>query len=118
MFSGALHVRDRLPPGGDRDPGDLGGRDAGGRLPAARDSERKITAISVFERGPAVRREQVRAGPIGKLWGLRGVQIGDTPGGPPAGPPRHRFAPPTLGTVGMPPRPPGKGAAATRLTPL
>jgi ribosomal protection tetracycline resistance protein len=118
MFSGALHVRDRLPPGGDRDPGDLGGRDAGGRLPAARDSEPKITAISVFERGPAVRREQVRAGQIGKLWGLRDVQIGDTLGVPPAGRPRHRFAPPTLETVVMPRHPADKGALHTALTQL
>ena len=96
MFSGALHVRDRLPPG----------------------AEQKITAISVFERGPAVRREQVRAGQIGKLWGLRDVQIGDTLGVPPAGRPRHRFAPPTLETVVTPRRPADKGALHTALTQL
>ena len=96
MFSGALHVRDRLPPGGDQ----------------------KITAISVFERGPAVRREEVRAGQIGKLWGLRGVQTGDTLGVPPAGRPRHRFAPPTLETVVTPSRPADSGALHTALTQL
>src|SRR6516225_2732089 len=108
MFSGALHVRDRLPPSAhDRaHDGTLG--DA---LPsAARAGERKITAISVFERGPAVHRQQVRAGQIGKLWGLRDVQIGDTLGVPPAGRPRHRFAPPTLETVVVPRRPADKGA--------
>jgi len=121
MFSGALHVRDRLPSGGDRGQrgrdrsgpdrsGRDGGRDGGGRLPAGRDGESKITAISVFERGPAVRRDQVRAGQIGKLWGLRDVQIGDTLGVPPAGRPRHRFAPPTLETVVVPRRPADKGA--------
>jgi hypothetical protein len=29
--------------------------------------------------------EQVRAGQIGKLWGLRDIQIGDTLGVPPPG---------------------------------
>ena len=96
MFSGALHVRDRLPPLADQ----------------------KITAISVFERGPAVPREQVRAGQIGKLWGLRDIQIGDTLGVPPAGRPRHRFAPPTLETVVTPRRPADKGALHTALTQL
>jgi ribosomal protection tetracycline resistance protein len=91
MFSGALRVRDRLPPGGP-------------------DGERKITAIRVFERGPAVRRDEVRAGQIGKLWGLRDVQVGDTLGVPPAGRARHRFAPPTLETVVTPRRPADSGA--------
>jgi ribosomal protection tetracycline resistance protein len=111
MFSGALRVRDRLPPGGGRLP-------AGGRLPPGREGERKITAISVFERGPAARREQVRAGQIGKLWGLRDVQVGDTLGVPPAGRPRHRFAPPTLETVVTPRRPADAGALHAALTQL
>ncbi len=112
MFSGALHVRDRLP---------LPGSEHGAALPPSRDgrdAERKITAISVFERGPAVRREQVRAGQIGKLWGLRDIQIGDTLGVPPAGRPRHRFAPPTLETVVTPSHPAAKGALHTALTQL
>jgi ribosomal protection tetracycline resistance protein len=96
MFSGALHIRDRLPPG----------------------AEQKITAISVFERGPAIRREEVRAGQIGKLWGLRDIQTGDTLGVPPAGRPRHRFAPPTLETVVTPRRLADKGALHTALTQL
>jgi ribosomal protection tetracycline resistance protein len=111
MFSGALRVRDRLPPGGHRDQGaPLGG---GGRV-----GERKITAIRVFERGPAVRRDEVRAGQIGKLWGLRDVQVGDTLGVPPAGRPRHRFAPPTLETVVTPRRAAGKGALHAALAQL
>jgi ribosomal protection tetracycline resistance protein len=96
MFSGALHVRDRLPPLADQ----------------------RITAISVFERGPAVRREEVRAGQIGKLLGLRDIQIGDMLGVPPAGRPRHRFAPPTLETVVTPGRPADSGALHTALTQL
>src|SRR5215470_6715587 len=97
MFSGALHVRDRLPPG---------------------TGDHRITAISVFERGPAARREQVRAGQIGKLWGLRDIQIGDTLGAPPAGRPGHSFAPPTLETVVTPSRPADKGALHVALTQL
>jgi ribosomal protection tetracycline resistance protein len=118
MFSGALRVRDRLPPGGDRLPGGGDRRDAGGRLPPGREGERKITAISVFERGPAARRDQVCAGQIGKLWGLRDVQVGDTLGVPPAGRPRHRFAPPTLETVVTPRRPADAGALHAALTQL
>ncbi len=98
MFSGALRVRDRLPPG--------------------REGDRKITAISVFERGPAVRRGQVCAGQIGKLWGLRDVRIGDTLGVPPSGRPRHRFAPPTLETVVTPRRPADAGALHAALSQL
>jgi ribosomal protection tetracycline resistance protein len=123
MFSGALRVRDRLPPSGDSGgltPG--GGRERdGSRLPASRDGrdgERKIAAISVYERGPAVRREQVRAGQIGKLWGLRDIQIGDTIGAPPRGLAPHRFAPPTLETVVTPRRPAGKGALHAALAQL
>ena len=118
MFSGALRVRDRLPPGGDRLPPGGDRRDAGGRLPPGREGERKITAISVFERGPAARRDQVCAGQIGKLWGLRDVQVGDTLGVPPAGRPRHRFAPPTLETVVTPRRPADAGALHAALTQL
>jgi ribosomal protection tetracycline resistance protein len=96
MFSGAVRMRDRLPPRADQ----------------------RITAISVFERGQAVRREEVRAGQIGKLWGLRDIQVGDTLGVPPAGRPRHRFAPPTLETVVTACRPADSGALHTALTQL
>jgi ribosomal protection tetracycline resistance protein len=84
MFSGAVAVRDQLRFGDGR---------AG-----------KVTAISVFERGPTSQRASVAAGEIGKLWGLAEVQVGDDlwqPGAA-AGPrrrPRHEFAPPTLESV-------------------
>ena len=57
LRSGAVHVRDRLR---------IRGSD-----------EAKVTAIDVFDRGSAVRRPSVAAGQIGKLRGLRDVQIGD-----------------------------------------
>ena len=60
MFSGTVRTRDRLRFG--------------------RDAEEKVTAISVFDRGSAVRRTSVSAGEIGKLWGLGEIQIGDAVG--------------------------------------
>ena len=50
MFSGTIRTRDRLQFG-----------------PARED---KVTAIAVFERGPAVQRPSVSAGAVAKLWGL------------------------------------------------
>jgi ribosomal protection tetracycline resistance protein len=114
MFSGPLRVRDRLPPG----HGALLSSGRNGGPPPGREGERKITAISVFERGPAVPREQVRAGQIGKLWGLRDIQIGDTLGEPPPGRAQHRFAPPALETVVAPRDPAGRGALHAALTQL
>ena len=58
MFSGTLRTRDRL------------------RFGAGLERH-KVTRVAVFERGPAVRRDSVSAGEIGKLWGLDEVQIGD-----------------------------------------
>ena len=61
-----------------------------------------MTAISVFERGPAVQRGSVSAGEIGKLWGLGEVQIGDRIGEAGADVPATYFAPPTLESVVVP----------------
>jgi ribosomal protection tetracycline resistance protein len=114
MFSGALRVRDRLPSGrGAPPPSGLGGGP-----PPGREGERKITAISVFERGPAAPAEQVRTGQIGKLWGLRDIQIGDTIGVPPPGRAQHRFAPPALETVVAARRQADRGALHAALTQL
>src|SRR5712691_5813353 len=85
MFSGTLRSRDRVHVG--------------------RDSEGKVTAVSVFDRGSAVQRASVAAGQIGKLWGLVDIQIGDTLGVSRTTPARHYFAPPTLETVIVPCRP-------------
>jgi ribosomal protection tetracycline resistance protein len=98
MFSGTLRVRDRLR---------LGHRGEG-----------KITAISVFERGPAVPRPSVAAGQIGKLWGLADIQVGDTLGEPGTSPAHRAFAPPTLETVVVPRCPADKGALHVALTQL
>jgi ribosomal protection tetracycline resistance protein len=99
MFSGTLQVRDRP----------RLGRGGG---------ERKLTAISVFERGPAAPRASMAAGQIGKLWGLGDVQIGDTLGAPRTAPARHSFAPPTLETVVVPRRLADKAALHLALAQL
>ncbi len=98
MFSGTLRVRDRPR---------LGHRGEG-----------KVTALRVFERGPAVPRPSVAAGQIGQLWGLSDVRIGDTLGEPGTLPARPAFAPPTLETVVVPRRPADKGALHIALAQL
>jgi ribosomal protection tetracycline resistance protein len=78
MFSGTVRTRDRLQTGA--------GRDA------------KVTAISVFERGPAVPRASVSAGQIGQLHGLDGIRVGDDIGAS-RGIAGLQFAPPALEAV-------------------
>jgi ribosomal protection tetracycline resistance protein len=99
MFSGTVRVRDRLRFG----PAGTG----------------KVTGISVFDRGPAIARDQVVAGQIGKLSGLGGIQIGDAlgAGNAAAAAPGEGtyFAPPTLETVVVPGRPADRGALRAAL---
>ncbi|HXL95087.1 MAG TPA: translation factor GTPase family protein [Streptosporangiaceae bacterium] len=73
MFGGTLRIRDQTRAG-------------------------KVTAISVFRDGAAVRGDAVRAGDIAKLWGLHTIRIGDAIGAAHtrSGP---SFSPPTLETV-------------------
>ncbi|MFL5946637.1 MAG: GTP-binding protein [Gaiellaceae bacterium] len=98
MFSGTVRTRDRLPLG--------------------EDVERKVTAISVFDDGRAVRRPSVSAGDIGMLWGLGEIQIGDTIGTPRAAANEHHFAAPTLETVVVPRNPGDRGALRVALAQL
>jgi ribosomal protection tetracycline resistance protein len=82
LFSGTIAVRDRV-------------RFGDGK-------EGKVTAISVFAEGAAVRRDLVRAGQIAKLSGLTEVQVGDVLGAArvaPGGAAGHYFPPPTLETA-------------------
>jgi ribosomal protection tetracycline resistance protein len=79
MFSGTIQARDRLRFG--------------------RGLERKVTAISVFERGPAVPRPSVSAGEVAKLWGLAEIQVGDEIGETGTDRAHHQFPPPTLESV-------------------
>jgi ribosomal protection tetracycline resistance protein len=88
------------------------------RLRFGGDHEGKVTAVGVFDRGPAVRRASVTAGQIAKLWGLDGVQVGDAIGVPRATTPQRHFAPPTLETVVVPRRPADKGALHAALAQL
>ncbi|WP_329311213.1 translation factor GTPase family protein [Streptomyces sp. NBC_01262] len=103
MFSGTVRTRDRVP---------FGQAGEGGR-------EGKVTAISVFEHGSAVRSASVAAGRIGRLWGLADVRIGDPVGEPPApAAPHGHFAPPTLETVVVPSGPADRGELHLALTQL
>jgi ribosomal protection tetracycline resistance protein len=79
MFSGTIRTRELLRFG--------------------RGLEDKVTAITVFERGPAVQRPAVSAGAAGKLWGLSGIQVGDRIGEAGTDAPDHHFSPPTLESV-------------------
>jgi ribosomal protection tetracycline resistance protein len=88
MFSGTIHTRDRLHFG--------------------RELDDKVTAIAVFERGPAVQRQSVGAGQVGKLWGLGEIQIGDQIGEAGEGGTAHQFPPPTLESTVIAPN--GDGA--------
>jgi ribosomal protection tetracycline resistance protein len=98
MFSGTVRVRDRLQFG--------------------RDKEGRVTAISVFDCGSAVRRASVAAQQIAKLWGLGDIQIGDTIGISRTTAESRYFAPPTLETVIVPRRPADRGALHVALTQL
>ena len=99
MFSGTVRIRDRVRAG----PGGV----------------RKVTAVSAFAGGPAVRRGSVSAGQIGKLWGLAQIQVGDAIGVPPRRrPERRQFAPPTLETVVVPRDPRDRGALRAALAQL
>jgi ribosomal protection tetracycline resistance protein len=82
MFSGTIHARDRLRFGGGLDG--------------------KVTNVAVFDRGSAVDRQAVRAGQIGKLWGLAEARIGDQIGELAEGDARAQFPPPTLESVVVP----------------
>ena len=97
MFSGTVRTRDRVHFG--------------------RDSEGKVTAINVFERGSAAKSGAVTAGQIAKLWGLGEVQIGDAIGQGRSAE-EHHFAPPTLETAVVPIRPEDKGALHVALSQL
>ena len=98
MSSGTVRVRDRVR--------------------VAADLERKVTAVSVFAGGPAVRRGSVSAGQIGKLWGLAEIRVGDAIGTPGRQPERHQFAPPTLEAVVVPRHPRERGALRAALAQL
>ena len=79
MFAGTIRTRDRLHFGSDL--------------------EDKVTAIAVFDRGPATQRPSVFAGAVAKLWGLHEIRIGDRVGEIPTHGMRRQFPPPTLESV-------------------
>jgi ribosomal protection tetracycline resistance protein len=98
MFSGTIHVRERVRFG--------------------RGLEDKVTAINVFERGPAVQRPSVSAGAVAKLWGLPEIQIGDRIGESGTDASDHQFAPPTLESVVVAGQPDDRARLRVALGPL
>ncbi|MFE4370295.1 GTP-binding protein [Streptomyces sp. NPDC056835] len=114
MFSGTVRTRDLL-----RFHRTAQSDTASDTANQAPDEEDKVTAISVFDRGSAVRRASVSAGRIGKLWGLGDIRIGDEIGIPRTTHAERRFfSPPTLETVVVPCRAADKGALHSALTQL
>ena len=69
------------------------------RVGFGRGRDGKVTAISVFAEGTAVRSDEVTAGQIARLSGLAGIQIGDAIGAAADDADRHYFPPPTLETA-------------------
>lgn len=98
MNSGTVHVRDRLQYGSE--------------------GEGRVTALQVFEGGPAVRGSAVVAGQIGKLWGLGDIRIGDQIGSARTHEDQRFFAPPTLETVIVPRHPAERSALHAALSQL
>jgi ribosomal protection tetracycline resistance protein len=82
------------------------------------DDVRKVTAISVFDRGASTPRDSAAAGQIARLWGLGDVRIGDAIGASSTTRDGHHFAPPTLETVVAPLRRADRGALHVALTQL
>jgi len=83
VFSGSIRVRDRI-------------------------GEEKVTAVEAFDRGGAERADAVRAGRIGRLWGLHDVRIGDRLGADVGDTEQPQFAPPMFEAV-VAPRDPRDG---------
>ena len=98
MFSGTIRTRDRVSFGS--------GLDA------------KVTAMAVFEQGPAVQRPSVAAGGVAKLWGLADVQVGDHIGESGATSVRPQFPPPTLESVVVASDPDNRARLRAALTQL
>ena len=98
MFSGTIRTRDRVSFGSGH--------------------EAKVTAIAVFEQGPAVQRPSVAAGGVAKLWGLADVQIGDRIGESGATAVRPQFPPPTLESVVVASDPDNRARLRAALTQL
>ena len=80
--------------------------------------EGKLTAIAVFEQGPAIQRQSVSAGGVAKLWGLADVQIGDRIGESGATAVRPQFPPPTLESVVVAGNPDDRARLRAALTQL
>jgi len=98
MFSGTIRTRDRVSLGADL--------------------EAKVTAIALFDQGPAAQSRSVAAGGVAKLWGLGDVQIGDRIGEAGTAAVRPQFPPPTLESVVVAANPDDRARLRAALTQL
>ena len=98
LFSGTIAVRDRV------------------RFGPGRDG--KVTSVSVFADGAAVRRDRVSAGQIARLSGLAEIQVGDVIGTAADDANPRYFAPPTMETAVVARDPRDKARLHTALTQL
>jgi ribosomal protection tetracycline resistance protein len=98
MFSGTVRARERLRFGANL--------------------QDKVTALAVFDRGPAAPRACVEAGQIGKLWGLSQAQIGDSIGQLTPNGVARQFPPPTLESVVVARDPGDRGSLRVALSQL
>ncbi|MEJ7803091.1 MAG: translation factor GTPase family protein [Candidatus Limnocylindria bacterium] len=98
LFSGTVRVRDRVPYG--------------------RGAEGRVTALSVFAPGGAVRRGSASPGEIAMVSGLTEVRVGNAVGQVPAAAAEHHFPLPTLESVVVPRRAVDKGRLRVALAEL
>jgi ribosomal protection tetracycline resistance protein len=98
LFSGTLHIRDRVPYGGG--------------------AEGRVTALNAYAPGGPVPRSSASAPEIARVSGLADVRIGDSIGERPAGAREHHFAPPTLESVVVPRRSADRGRLSAALAEL
>ena len=97
IFSGTLRARDRVRLGGE---------------------ETRVTALTVFAPGGAVRRSSASAGEIAKVAGLAAVRVGDAIGDDPGPRAQHSYAPPTLESMVVPRRSTDRGRLRVALAQL
>ncbi|WP_203917958.1 elongation factor G [Rugosimonospora africana] len=120
MFAGKIRARERLPIAtvSDTEVKVVESTVAESTVVGRRAAEAKATVIEVSDGGGWVRRPQLVAGEIGRLWGLTEARVGDTIGRPARAATEHHFAPPTMETVIVPVRLNDDGALRAALARL
>lgn len=104
MYSGTLHVRERIRFGAAESPASPSQQQQ--HQPQQQQREGRVTSIAVFGPGGTTTCDEVSAGSIAQLRGLAGIRIGDVLGDADehvrVRAASHHFSPPTLETVVVP----------------